>query len=83
MENKTSKYIWIAFCAVIAIGRLVFQISSGGFHVNGFSIINDAYILIFITAIIHELNLNKVLFYAMLTVSLLALIYGYFFSTIW
>ncbi|GHU84015.1 hypothetical protein FACS189415_7580 [Bacteroidia bacterium] len=80
MENKSNKYIWIGFCAFIAIHRLVYQVFAGVLSTDGFSLINIAYILIFIAAIIHELNLNRVLFYAMLAVSLLALCYGYFFA---
>jgi hypothetical protein len=82
MENKSGKYIWIAFCAVIVIFRFVFQIIGGGFDTGGLSVINTAYILIFITAIIHELNLNRAIFYVMLAVSLLTLVYGYFFTSL-
>ncbi len=83
MENKVKKYIWIAFCAGIVIYRLVFELLAGKFHTGALSAMNTAYILTFITAIVNELNLNKIIFYIMLGLSLLAFIYTLFFTKLW
>ncbi len=83
MENKVKKYIWIAFCAGIVIYRLVFALMTGGFNTGTLSVMNTAYILTFITAIVNELNVNKIIFYIMLGLSLLAFGYMLFFSKLW
>jgi hypothetical protein len=91
MESKFRKYIWIASCSGIAILYIVFMALSGMLSigtlidrlVGPLAAINIANILIFTTAVIRELNLNKVWFYVTLALSLLALAYGVFFPPSW
>jgi hypothetical protein len=81
MDGKIMKYVWIASCGAVAIFLLVLQLYSGGFDTGGLSVITASRILLLITAIIYELKLNKVLFYMMLSISLIMLVYGYFFAS--
>jgi hypothetical protein len=80
MKDKIAHYVWIASCAAVAIFLLVIQLWTGGlFDTGALNIIAISRILLLVTAIIYELKLNKILFYAMLSVSLVMLVYGYFF----
>ncbi|MDR2774096.1 MAG: hypothetical protein LBC19_05030 [Tannerella sp.] len=82
MESKIMKYVWIASCGAVAIFLLVLQLCSGGFNAGGLSIITASRILLLITAIIYELKLGKALFYIALLISLIMLVYGYFFASL-
>jgi hypothetical protein len=82
MESKIMKYVWIASCGAVAIFLLVLQLYSGGFNAGGLSIIATSRILLLITAIIYELKLGKVFFYIALSISLIMLVYGYFFASL-
>jgi hypothetical protein len=75
------KYLWIASCGAVAIFLLVLQLYCGGFDIGGLSIITASRILLLITAIIYELKLNKILFCVLLSISLIMLVYGYFFAS--
>jgi uncharacterized membrane protein len=78
-ENKITKYIWIASCGSVAVFLLAIQCYVGGFK-GGLGVITASRILLLITAIIYELKLNKFLFYIPLLISLIMLVYGYFFA---
>jgi hypothetical protein len=82
MKNKFEKYIWVVLCFGIASYHIAIFGASAfyGFHNTGLVFTNIAYMLIFTTAIIRELNFSKVLFDVMLALSILALVYGLFFS---
>jgi hypothetical protein len=82
MDGKIMKYVWIVSCGAVAIFLFVLQLYSGGFDTGGLSVITASRILLLITAIIYELKLNKVLFYSMLSISLIMLVYGYFFASL-
>jgi hypothetical protein len=79
MKEKLVKYIWVALCVGLAIYHVALLVA-GGVHNTGLSVINIAYIMIFATAIIRELNFSKALFYVMLAMSLLSLVYGLCFT---
>ncbi|MDR3188987.1 MAG: hypothetical protein LBT94_07380 [Prevotellaceae bacterium] len=79
MKNKLRKYIWIIVCLGVAAFHVSLSVA-GGMHNTGASITNLAYILIFATAIIRELNFSRVLSDVMLALSILALVYGMFFA---
>jgi hypothetical protein len=83
MDDKIRKYIWIAFCASIAICHIVLMIMLGFFSLGMVTVLNVAYVMVFVTAIIRELNLNKAVFYIMLIASLLTFVYGIFFTKSW
>ena len=81
MENKIKKYVWIGFCSIVAIFHIVFMIMSNNYGMGGtLSVINYFYILSFLTAIVYTLELNKILFYVMLTITSFLFIYGACFS---
>jgi hypothetical protein len=82
MAGKIMKYVWIASCGAVAIFLLVLQLGAGGFDTGGLSVITLSRILLLITAIIYELKLNKVLFYIMLSISMMMLVYGYFSASL-
>lgn len=82
MEDKVKKYVWIAACCAIAFTLLGIKIYIGDFFNTGaLSSILNAYIFLFITALIYELKLNKTLFYVMLSISLLMFVYGHFIAS--
>ncbi|HBL32594.1 MAG TPA: hypothetical protein DDZ96_02090 [Porphyromonadaceae bacterium] len=83
MKEKLENKIWIIFCALLALFHIGLLIYFGNPDMRGtITVFNLAYALIFITAIIHEVKLNKILFYVMAVLSLLLLIYGSFFTEI-
>ncbi|KAA6301227.1 MAG: hypothetical protein EZS26_002616 [Candidatus Ordinivivax streblomastigis] len=83
MKNKSNKYIWIAFCSIMAVPHIVFLIIMSSLDKGPITAINVTYILIFATAIIRELNINKVVFYVMFGITLLVWVYGLFFAKLW
>jgi hypothetical protein len=81
MNDKILKYVWIVSCGLVVLFHLGLQLHSGGlFDIGGISLVTNAYILLFITALVYELKLNKVLFLTLLSVSLIMLVYGYCFA---
>lgn len=80
MEKKIRKYIWIGFCVLMVCFLVIIQYLYYGFDNKSLSVINVAYILSFITAIVYELRLNKWLFYCLIAIAIFMIAYGYFFA---
>ncbi len=83
--DKVRKYTWILLCTAIIIYRISLLIAMGS--ANDLRIImtvsNIIYILMFTTAILHELKVSKKLLYVMVALCLLTFIYGAFFTKLW
>lgn len=83
MDNAR-KYIWIALCSVLIIWHTYLLISLGNANNlrSGITVFNIFYIVIFLSAIFHELKVAKTLLYAFVISSLLVGIYGVLFTKI-
>lgn len=80
MKNKIEKYVWVGFCISVACFLIIIQCLYYGFDLKSLSVINLAYLFSFITAIVYELKISKLVFYIMIAISLFMIIYGYFFT---
>lgn len=80
--DKVRKYTWILLCAALAVWHAYMLIGTGGaidlsWTINAW---NLALVLVFTTALLHELKANKTVLTVMVGLSLIACIYTAFFA---
>ncbi|HBK31766.1 MAG TPA: hypothetical protein DDZ96_06035 [Porphyromonadaceae bacterium] len=80
--EKIRKYVWIGLCTAFIVWHIVSLIAFG--HANDVRFMGTmssvTYILVFLTAIFHELKVNKNLLYIMLALSILVTAYTAIFT---
>lgn len=80
--NRVRKYVWVALCAAFIVYHISLLVATGNANGirNAITFSSIAYILMFVTAIFHELKLNKTLLLVMVLLSLLTCAYTVLFT---